>query len=270
VKLAAVLLASLVAAPALAGEPAPKGLDQEVDIEERLGEQLPMDVPLTTSEGDTVRLRDLVKDRPVILNLVYYRCPVLCGLLTAGMIKAFRQMDWQVGREFDIVTVSLDPNEPIALAAEKKRGFLQALDEQANPTARKGWHFTVATEQVVRMIAGAVGFKFKYVERERQFAHVAALFVLTPKGAVSRYFYGVEFEPRQLKLGLFEAADGRVGTTFERVLMRCYRYDPASRRYELFVKSYFRIVGLLLLLAVGGMLVYLWRRDLQGRARVQS
>jgi protein SCO1/2 len=209
-----------------------------------------------------VRFGDYLAGRPVVLALVYHRCMGLCSLLLAGLTKSMRALDWQVGREFDVVTVSIDPDETPAVAATSRAGYLQALGRPAPDTR---WAFLTGPATSIDALAGAVGFRFKYVEGQRQFAHVAALFVLTPGGRVSRYLYGVEPPPRQLEAALFEASGGRVGTSFERVILRCFAWDPASRRYQLFLTRYFRGAGALILAVVGTLLAVLWRRDLRRR-----
>ncbi len=239
-----------------------------IDIVEHLGEKAAIDVPLVDHEGKVVRLRDHLGKRPVILALVYYRCPVLCSVLLQGLVAALKQVDWQVGREYDVLTVSVDPNETTELAAEKRRGFLQALGRpEEERKAHGAWPFFTGAVEAVDVLAESVGFRFKYIARERQFAHVAALFFLAPDGTITRYLYGVQFDPKEVKLGLFEAASGRVGTAFERVLLRCYKFDPASRKYHLFVKNYYRVWGVIILLCLGTFLGVLWRRELRNKGK---
>jgi protein SCO1/2 len=232
--------------------------DGAVDVVERLGEKVP-DLQFVDSSGQKVHLRSLFHGKPVVLAMVYYRCPVLCGLLLNGLAKALRELDWRLGQEYDVVTVSLDPSEPPSLAAEKRHGHLQALG-QPDSTA---WSFLTGRVDDIDSLSEATGFRYSYIGKQRQFAHVAALVVLGPDGQISRYLYGVEFPPKQLKLALFEAAAGKVGTSFERVLLRCYRYDPRSKSYELFVARYFRVGGVIMILLVGGLLAFLWRRELK-------
>lgn len=235
-------------------------LEVDVDIEEKLNAQVPKDLPFVDSTGKQVKLGDYFQGRPVVLALVYYRCPVLCGLLLGGVAKLVQQLDWKLGQEYDIVTVSIDPHELPKLAAEKRTGFLQAAG-YTDPATK--WAFLTGKVDPIDELGDAIGYKFRYVDGQRQFAHVAALFVLTPEGRVSRYLYGVNFDVKQAKLALFEAADGRVGTTLEKVLLRCYRYDPAQKKYSSFLTAYFRIGGLVLLAVIGGFLGLLWRRDLK-------
>jgi protein SCO1/2 len=229
-----------------------------VDVVERLGERVP-DLHFVESNGEKVQLRQLFHGKPVVLALVYYRCPVLCGLLLNGLSQALTKLDWRLGSEYEVVTVSMDPSDTPALAEEKRHGHLQALGQPES----HAWHFLTGKVDDIDSLSDAIGFRYSYIGKQRQFAHAAALVVLSPDGKVSRYLYGVEFPPQQLKLALFEAAAGRVGTSFERVLLRCYRYDPRSKSYELFVTRYFRAFGVVMIFLVGGFLGFLWRRELR-------
>ncbi len=253
-------LATALAPGAPPLEPVPP--DSAVDVVERLNESVPLGLHFTDSNGHDVQLKDRLHGRPVILAMVYYRCPVLCGLLLKGLANALSGLDWKLGVEYDVVTVSLDPSETPALAAEKRRGYLQALGLPGSDA----WAFLTGHVDDIDTLCDAIGMRYTYLASQRQFAHVAALFVLTPEGRISRYLYGVEFDPRQVKLALFEAAGGKVGTSFERVILRCYRYDSKSKKYEMFIARYFRAGGLVILLLVGGLLFALWRRELRGHA----
>lgn len=261
-KRAVVLLAALLALTASGSAratppPIPEGA---VDIVEQLGSEVPRDLPFLDSEGRHVRLGDAFKGRPIVLALVYHRCVGLCSLLLGGLTRSLRAIDWQLGRELDVITVSIDPDETPALAASSRTGYLQALGRSPDDP---GWAALTGPATSIDALAASVGFRFQYLDGTRQFAHAAALFVLTPDGRVSRYLYGVDFPPTQLKAALFEASGGRVGTSFERVILRCWQWDPTSRRYAVFLDRYFRAGGLVLLAAVGTFLALLWRRDLQ-------
>lgn len=264
---ALVLLAALLAlaAPLTARAEAPPPIAEgKVDIVEQLGAEVPRDLPFVDSAGRSLRLGQAFAGRPIVLALVYHRCLGLCSLLLGGLTKSLNAIDWQLGRELDVVTVSIDPEETPAQAASSRAGYLQALGRPPSDTA---WASLTGPAASIDALAAAVGFRFQYLDGQKQFAHAAALFVLTPDGRVSRYLYGVEFPPSQLKVALFEASGGRVGTSFERVILRCWQWDPTSRRYALFLDRYFRVGGLLLLATVGTFLALLWRRDLQERSR---
>jgi protein SCO1/2 len=243
----------------------PEGM---VDVVERLNEPVPKGLRFTDHTGKEVKFESLLHGKPVILAMVYYRCPVLCNLLMTGLTKSLQQLatrdNWKLGKEYEVISVSIDPGDQPADSAEKRRGMLQAMGE---PKA-EGWSFLTGHVDDIDTLSDAIGLRYQYVANQRQFAHVAALWVLTPEGRVSRYLYGVEFDPKQVKLALFEAADGKVGTSFERVLLRCYRYDPRSKKYEMLITRYYRAGGAVMVLLVGGLLFALWRRELLGKGGV--
>ncbi|MEO6950347.1 MAG: SCO family protein [Polyangia bacterium] len=231
-----------------------------VDVVERLGERAAIDVPLVNQDGKTVRLRDYLGTKPVIVTLVYYRCPVLCSVLLSGLTKALRGLEWQIGKEYDVLTISIDPGETSDLAKEKRRGYMQSL---GHSDAENAWPFFTGSVEAVDALSASLGFKFKYVDRERQFAHVAALFFLAPDGKITRYLYDVKYDPKDIKLALFESAHGKVGTALDRILLRCYKFDSSARKYHLWIKTYYRVWGVLIMLSLGILLGVLWRRDMQ-------
>jgi protein SCO1/2 len=232
-----------------------------VEIEERLGQPVPLDAAFTGVDGKPVRLGEILgKGRPVVLSLVYYNCPMLCGLVQTGMARAMRETGLTLGRDFDALTVSFDPRETSQLAAERQRGYLQAV---GRPEAAASWSFLTGQPPEIRALTEAVGFRYAYDERTRQFAHPAALFVLTAQGKVSRYLYGVEFPSRDLRLALVEAGEGRVGTSFDRLLLTCYRYDAASRTYEPYVVGFIRVAALSVLGGLAVTLAVFWRREVK-------
>jgi protein SCO1/2 len=237
---------------------------KNVEIQERLGAQVPLDARFTGEDGAAVRLGDLVvkREKPTVVALVYYSCPMLCGLVLKGMARAMRESGLTLGKDFDAVALSFDPRDTAKLAAERQRGYLQAFGD---PDAKRSWRFLVGAEPDIRAVTDAVGFKYAYDERTKQYGHAAALVVLTPDGRVSRYLYGVEYPSRDLRLAVVEAAQGRVGTSFDRLLLTCYRYDPASRTYEPYVIGFVRISMLGVLGAVVVMLGVFWRRELRAR-----
>ncbi len=241
---------------------------QNVEIEEKLGGQVPLDARFVTQDGTAVSLRQLVSGtRPVVLSLVYFNCPMLCGLVLTGAARAMRETGLGLGKDFDALTISFDPTDTTKLAAERQRGYLQAF---GNPEARSAWTFATGAENDIRRVTEAVGFKYAYDAATKQYAHVAAILVLTPDGKVSRYLYGVEYPSKDLRLALVEASQGRVGTSFDRLLLTCYRYDPASRKYEPYVLGVVRVVMLGVLGGLGVMLGVLWRRDLRRTRREAS
>jgi protein SCO1/2 len=203
----------------------------------------------------------------VVLSLVYFNCPMLCGLVLTGAARGMRETGLELGKDFDALTISFDPTDTTKLAAERQRGYLQAFGK---PEEKKGWTFATGADADIRRVTDAVGFRYAYDEKTKQYAHVAAIFVLTPEGKVSRYLYGVEYPSKDIRLALVEASQGRVGTSFDRLLLTCYRYDPASRKYEPYVLG---VVRILMLGVLGGLAVtlgVLWRRDLRKTRREAS
>lgn len=236
-----------------------------VGITEHLGETVPMDLAFTDETGRRVTLADYFKsDKPVILNLVYYQCPMLCNLVLNGMVTGVKGMDWLPGEKFDLVAVSINPAETWQLAAAKKENYLAEL---GRPGAEAGWHFLVGDSTQSRALAKAVGFGYKYDEEQKEFAHSAAAFVLMPDGKISRYLYGIEFSPRDLKLALLEASDGKIGNTLDRLILYCFHYDPQAKGYVLFATNVMRIGGALSAIILGIFVALLWRHERKNRQR---
>jgi protein SCO1/2 len=250
------------AAPARALEPLPPG----VDIVEKLGERVPRDLTFTDENGHTVQIGDYLADgKPVLLTLVYFQCPMLCSLTLNGLVGALRQQSWQVGREFRVLTVSFDPTEKPELARKKQKGYLGALglaDDKAG-----AWPFLTGDQKNIAALADAVGFRYRWDAVNKSWDHTSALIALSPDGKISRYVYGVQYPARDVRLSLFEAASGRVGTTLERALLRCYAYDASTKSYRLFAVRFVRTGSLLVLGLLVTFLTMMWRRDLRrGRA----
>ena len=235
---------------------------QDVEIVEKLGERVPMDLAFTAQDGRAVRLRDLLGQRPAVLSLVYFDCPMLCGLVLTGAARGMRETGLELGRDFDALTVSFDPKDTTKVAAERQRGYLQAFGK---PEAKAAWTFLTGADPEIKALTEAVGFKYAYDPQTKQFAHAAGLVVLTPDGRVSRYLYGIEFPARDLRLALVEAGEGRVGTSFDRLLLTCFRYDPASRRYQPYVIGFIKLGSLAVLGALATTLGVFWRREWKAR-----
>jgi protein SCO1/2 len=264
---AAALLLVAAAAPARALEKLPPG----VDVIEKLGERVPRDLVFTDETGKKVKLGDyLTSDgRPVLLTLVYYKCPMLCSLTLNGLTGALRQQTWRPGKEFRVLTVSFDPEEKPELAAQKQRGYLGSLG--LTPEEHGGaWPFLTGDKANIDALADAVGFRFRWDPVNKAWDHTAALIALAPDGKITRYLYGVQYPPRDVKLALFESANGKVGTALERALLRCYAYDASTKSYRLFAVRVVRTGSLLVLGLLVIFLTILWRRDLRrGRAEVR-
>jgi len=254
------LFSILLSGAALAADPMPRALES-IEITEKIGEPIPLDLPFTDSTGKERRLGQFFHpDKPVILILAYYRCPMLCNLVISGTVNALKGTGLKLGRDFVALTVSIDPSETPQLAAERKAGHLQALGE---PTTDPSWAFTTGADVQVHALAKSVGFGYSYDEDTKQYAHPAVIFVLTPAGKISRYLYGIEYSPRDLKLALVEAADGKVGTSLDRVLLSCFKYDPALRRYGFYVWGILKGGALVVFAMLSALLAVLWRRELK-------
>jgi protein SCO1 len=258
--------ALLVPARAVALEPLPEG----VGVVEKLGDRVPKDLTFTDENGERVKLGDYLRDgKPVLLTLVYYKCQMLCSLTLNGLVSSLRQQSWKVGKEFRVVTVSFDPVEKPELAIAKQRGYLGALG--LGEDRRPDWPFLTGDKKSIAALADAVGFNYRWDAVNKTWDHTAALVALAPDGKITRYLYGVQYPPRDVKLALFEAADGKVGTTLDRALLRCYSYDANTKSYRLFAVRFVRAGSLLVLGLLVTFLTIMWRRDMRrGRAGVRS
>jgi protein SCO1/2 len=242
---------------------APSGLPKAlngVGIDQKLNEQLPLDLVLTDENGKSVKLGDYFGKKPVVLSLVYYQCPMLCNQILNGMVTAFKVMAFKPGEEFEVVTVSFDPRETPALAAAKKNTYVNYLPEARRSGAAAGWHFLTGDEASIKRLTEAVGFRYHWDEATNQFAHASAIYLTTPEGKLARYFYGIEYAPRDLRLGLIEAADNKIGTPVDQLLLYCFHYDPATGKYGARVMNLMRVGGVATLLGVVVMLFALRRR----------
>jgi protein SCO1/2 len=256
---------SVVAAPGAAFSPPPAVA--AVDIEEKLGGHVPLDLSFTDATGRRVRLGDLFDGQhPVALVLAYYRCPMLCDLVLAGVSRAFRQLGWTPGREYRAVTGSIDPKDRPGAAHLKQTAVLQAVN-QTGAAAEAGWPFLVGDAASIGALADSVGFRYAYDPTSNQYAHPAVAVVLTPQGRISRYLYGVDFRVLDVRLGMTEAAEARVvGSIVNRLLLTCFHYDPSTRRYGFYVSAVLKGGASLVILAVGAFLAVLWRRDARRRS----
>lgn len=228
-----------------------------VGVTERVGQPVDLDLTFVAENGYPVALKEFFhKDRPVILNLVYYNCPMLCNLVMNGQVKALREIPWTPGNEFEIVTISFDPGETFNLAQAKKQAYLAAYGKPA-----PGWHFLTDHAGNAKKLAGQVGFHYRYDERQQQFIHNAVIFVLTPDGRVARYLYGIQFRVRDVRLALTEAAEGKGKFTVDQLLLFCFHYDPLARSYVPFAANVMRGGGALVVLILGFVLWRLWRKE---------
>jgi protein SCO1/2 len=231
---------------------------KDVDIIQKLGDKIPLDLPFTNENGQEVTLGQYFGQRPVLLALVYYECPMLCTQVLNGAFSSMEAMPFTAGQEFELVVVSFDPGETPKLAADKKAAY---FERYRRPGSVDGMHFLTGRESSIKQLADAVGFKYVYVPEIDQYAHPAALTVLTKTGEVSRYLYGIEFAPRDLRFALVEAADGHIGTAVDQALLYCFHYDPASGKYGFAIMNMVRLGGILTVAVLGFTIV----RNVRGR-----
>jgi protein SCO1/2 len=252
---AASLLALSVLRPAAAE--VPPGLEN-VGIDQRLNEAIPLDLRFRDEAGREVRIGEYFGEKPVILALVYYECPMLCTLVLNGLVSSLRALSLDVGKDFQVVAVSFDPKETPAMAAAKKKTYLDAYRRAG---AESGWHFLTGDEESIHRLTQAVGFRYRYDAGSDEYAHASAVTVLTPKGLIARYFYGVEYAPRDLRLGLVEAAEETIGSPVDQLLLFCFRYDVHTGRYSAAVLNLVRLGGVLTVVVLGGFILLSRRRD---------
>lgn len=273
VRLIALTLAAAMSLPALARAQAqdpPRGILEGVGIDQKLDTALPLELPFRDETGKTVRLGDYFGEKPVILSLVYFNCPMLCTYVMAGLVRSLRAVSFSAGEEFEVLTVSFDPADHPALALVNKK---QNLKSYGRSGAESGWHFLTGDEPSIRALTEAVGFRYRVDPGNGQFAHAAGLYVITPQGRIARYFFGVEYAPRDLRLALVEASQDRIGSPVDQVLLYCFHYDPRIGKYGLVIMNVLRVAGGLTVLAlVGGVLLMSrWNRRRAGeRARLVS
>ena len=229
----------------------------KIGIDQRLGQALPLSIALKDESGRAVRLGDYFGKRPVILALVYYNCPMLCTQVLNGLVASLNVMSLSAGTDFDVVAVSFDPRETPELARAKKEAYLSRYQ---HPAAANGWHFLTGRQAEIRELTEAAGFRYRYDPALDQFAHASGLFVATPDGRLARYFYGIEYAPRDLRLALVEASAGSIGTPVDQILLYCFHYDPASGKYGAAIVNIVRLAGIATVLALAGSLGILSRR----------
>jgi protein SCO1 len=230
-----------------------------VGIDQRLNEQVPLNITFKDEHGKTVQLGDYFHEgRPVILNLVYFQCPMLCTEVLNGLTSALKVIKFVPGEEFEVVTVSIDPRETPLLAANKKEMYLKKL---GNPEAAKGWHFLTGEQSQIAPLAAAVGFRYHFDPKLGQFAHAAGIMLITPTGKVAQYYYGVEYSAKDMRLGIIEASQNRIGSLADQVLLYCYHYDPRTGRYGATITNIIRLAGLTTVILLGSALIMLFRKE---------
>lgn len=234
----------------------PPGL-KNVGIQQNLNQQIPPDLSFTDDLGRKVRIGDYFGRKPMILSLVYYNCPMLCGEVLSGLENSLRMMKFDVGKEFDVLTVSFDPKETPEMAAAKKAVFLKRYKR---PGAEQGWHFLVGPAESVEALTKAAGFEYQFDPKTGQFAHATAIMILTPEGKIAQYYYGVEYPPKDLRLGLVQASQNKIGNMVDALLLYCYHYDPEQGKYSATILRVLRVAGAATALFLGTFIFLLVRR----------
>jgi protein SCO1/2 len=260
----ATLLLALAAAAPLSAQPMMPSPVREVGWDQKMGAQLPLDATFRDENGKTVRLGDYFGRRPVILSLAYYECPMLCGIALEGLARSLRGFTLSPGADFEVVTLSFSPVEQPALARDKKTNLLEAYGRREAGEA--GWHFLTGDETQIRRVTEAAGFRYRWDELQKEYAHATGIVVATPEGVVSRYFFGVEYAPKELRLGLSEASEGKVGGMTAQLLLLCFQYNPALGKYTATTMTVLRIAGAVLVLGFGIFLALMLRRERRDRA----
>lgn len=241
-----------------AGKSPTAELVREVRLEQHLGAPLPLEATFNDETGRAVRLEKYFGDKPVVLVLVQYRCPMLCNQVLNGVLKSSQAIPLEIGRDYQVVTVSFDAREGTELASEKRKHYLHAY---RRPGAAEGWHFLTADQPSIDRLTEAIGFRYHYDASSDQFAHPSGIVVATPDGRLARYFYGIDYPPPDLRLGLVDSSQGRIGSTVDQVLLLCYHYDPLTGKYGLAIAGTLRVAGLLTVFALGGFLLTMFQRE---------
>jgi protein SCO1 len=231
---------------------------KDVGVDQKLNEFVPLGLKFNDEHGKQVELRQYFGKKPVILSLVYYNCPMLCTQVLNGLDRSLKEVALDLGKDYTVVTVSIDPSERPVLASAKQEMYTGMY---GRPGAAEGWHFLTGEDQQIKQLASAVGFRYAYDPDSKQFAHASVIMLLTPEGRISRYFYGIAYPSRDLRLGLVDASEGKIGTPVDAVLLFCYHYDPVTGKYGVVISHVIQIAGGLTVLAIGGLIFFLGRRE---------
>ena len=242
---------------------------KQVGIDQKLNEQLPLDLVFRNEQGEQVHLGDYFGKKPVVLALVYYQCPMLCNQVLNGMVTSFKVLNFKAGEEFDVVSVSFDPLETPAHARAKKNTYIGYLPEAKRAAATRGWHFLTGDQENIQRLTEAIGFRYYFDAATDQFAHASAIYVATSQGRLARYFYGIEYSPKDLRLGLVEASENKIGSPVDQLLLYCYHYDPATGKYGAVVMNMVRLGGIATLIAMV-VLFFVMRRRTAAQVRLRA
>jgi protein SCO1/2 len=255
---------AVLCGPAAAQQYGLPAMVRGVGIDQNLNAQIPLELTFKDETGQIVRLGQYFRQKPVVLALVYYDCPMLCDMVLNGLTHSMEQVSLNLGADFDVVTVSFNPHETWQLAAAKKANYVEKYQRKG---ATEGWHFLTGEEQAIKKLADTAGFHYKYDPVSKQFAHAAGIMVLTPEGKIARYFYGIEYKPRDFRLGLVEASQNKIGSPVDAILLFCFHYDPMTGKYGIIISNVTRILGSATVLALGALVFVLIRRGSDSEAR---
>lgn len=232
---------------------------KEIGVDEKLGDTIPMDLEFVNSDGQTVRLSDLIEEgKPVLLNPLYYECPILCGLVLDAVFNVVKELAWSPGRDYTIISFSIDPKETPEMAANSKEIYISRLGRTGS---ENGWHFLTGDEESIKKLTDSIGFRYKYDELTGEYLHLASIMMISPQGTITRYLYGAAFREFDLRNALNEAADGTIGSAMDRILMYCFTYDPSSQSYVPVAMNIMKLGGLATVIFLGIFLGVFWRRE---------
>ena len=237
---------------------------KHVGIDQKIGASLPLDLEFYDETGTTVKLGSYFGDKPVILSLVYYDCPMLCTEVLNGLNRSLAPLNFTIGDEFEVLSVSFDPRETSQLAGQKKAVYTQRYNR---PGAKEGWHFLTGEAPAIDALTGTVGFNYVYDEDEGQFVHGSAIMIVSPKGTVSHYFFGIEYPSEDIRLALIESSEEKLGNVFDEIMLYCFNYDPEQGRYGVVIMNSMRVAGVITLLAMGSFMFIMFKRDRRRRAK---
>lgn len=256
-------VAAGLAIPAAAQQFGLPAMVRGVGIEQNLNAQIPLELSFKDDTGQSVRLGQYFREKPVVLALVYYECPMLCDMVLNGLTHTMEQISLNLGPDFEVVTVSFNPHETWQLAAAKKANYVEKYKRAG---AAQSWHFLTGEEDAIKKLADTAGFHYKYDPVTKQYAHASGIMVLTPEGKIARYFYGIEYKPRDFRLGLVEASQHKIGTLADEVLLFCFHYDPMTGKYGAIIANVTRVLGSASVIALGALIFVLYRRGSDSEA----
>lgn len=241
-----------------------KALFNTVKFDQKLDQQLPLDLEFRNEHGQWIQLSEYFGEKPVILVMAYYECPMLCTLVLNGLLNSLKEVDFTVGQEFNVVVVSIDPEETAKMALEKKDAYLTFY---GRPEAEQGWYHLTGKEEAIKQLADTIGFHYVYDARIDEYAHPSGIIITTPQGRTARYFYGIQFPPEDVRFGLVEASEGKIGSPIDQVLLMCYHYDPDTGRYSLLVTNVMRLMATATIILLAVPIAYFFYQERQNKKR---